>query len=149
VLWKPHTTPKFASQNCISLLLNIFQCDKYLTTTKIHLCLEKITVLLYIVYRAYLQVNYNKPTIMRKIHKVIFTFTLSLHVSMGMPSSSQDTKCYRYQSIKKCRFFLHASNLVYNKKLRNEQQIDVKLINYSLLRTFRTKTQSLSIYTMK
>jgi hypothetical protein len=35
---------------------------------------------------------------------------------MDMPSSSGDKKCYRYQSIKKCKFFLHASNLVFNRK---------------------------------
>jgi hypothetical protein len=64
---------------------------------------------------------------MHKIHKVIFTLTLSLHASMDMPSSSGDTECYRYQSIKKCKFLLDASNLVYNKNLRNEQHINVKL----------------------
>jgi hypothetical protein len=74
---------------------------------------------LYVVYRGHLQVNWTKPTIMRKIHKITFTLTLSLHVSTDMPSSSGDTKCYMYQSINKCKFFLHASNLVYNKNLRN------------------------------
>jgi hypothetical protein len=33
------------------------------------------------------------------------------------------------KSISKCKFFLHASNLVYNNNLRNEQHINVKLIN--------------------
>jgi hypothetical protein len=42
-----------------------------------------------------------------QIHKAIFTLTLSLHISMDMPSSSADTKCYSYQSTKKCKFFLH------------------------------------------
>jgi hypothetical protein len=41
---------------------------------------------------------------MHKIHKVIFTLTVPLHVSMDMPSSSGDTKCYRRQSIKKCKY---------------------------------------------
>jgi hypothetical protein len=30
-------------------------------------------LILYVVYCAYVQVNYNKPTVMHKIHKVIFT----------------------------------------------------------------------------
>jgi hypothetical protein len=69
---------------------------------------------------------------MHKINRVIFTLTLSLHVSMDMPSSSGDTKCYRYQSLTKCKFFLHASKPIYNKNLRNEKHINVKLINYSI-----------------
>jgi hypothetical protein len=36
---------------------------------------------------------------------------------MDMPLPSGDIKCYRCQSIKKCKLFLHASNLVYNKNL--------------------------------
>jgi hypothetical protein len=75
---------------------------------------------------------------MHKIHQVIFTLTVSLHVSMDMPSSSVHTKCYRCQRIKKCKFFLHTPNLVYNnaENLKYEQHIDVK-ISYS----FCIKTQ--------
>jgi hypothetical protein len=76
---------------------------------------------------------------MHKIHKIIRILKLSLHVSMDMLSSSGDTKCYRCQSIKTCKFFLHASNLVSNKNLRNDQLIDIKLINYSQLCSFCTK----------
>jgi hypothetical protein len=70
---------------------------------------------------------------MHNIHKVIFTLTLSLHVSIDITSSSGDIKCYRCQSIKKC-IFLYTSNLIYDKSLTDEQQIDVKSSNYSLLR---------------
>jgi hypothetical protein len=41
---------------------------------------------------------------MHKIKKVIFTLILSLHVSVDMPSPSGDTNCYRYESIKKCKY---------------------------------------------
>jgi hypothetical protein len=38
---------------------------------------------------------------MHKIQKVVFTLTLSLHVSMDMLSFSGDTKWYRCQRIRK------------------------------------------------
>jgi hypothetical protein len=56
-------------------------------------------------------VNYNKPTIMQKIHKVIFTLT-SLHVSMDMPSSSGDTKCYKYYVIEQLTLHWYAARFL-------------------------------------
>jgi hypothetical protein len=84
---------------------------------------------------------------MHKIHEVIFALTVSVHVSMDTPPSSGNTKCYSCQSIRKCEFFLHTSNLVYNKNLMNEQRVNVKLINCSILLSLCTETQSLNICT--
>jgi hypothetical protein len=40
--------------------------------------------ILYAVHRACLQINWNKPTVMHRSHRVIFTLAVSLHVSMDM-----------------------------------------------------------------
>jgi hypothetical protein len=64
--------------------------------------------ILYVVHHAYYKLIRTNQQLRTKIHKVIFTLTLSLHVSTDMPSSSGDIKCYRYQKHQRyLYFFMH------------------------------------------